>query len=81
MRGTNEVKFPQTVVAGLGEGQLVILRAALGGDGDVEIGRAAAGELVRRGGGHAVFKVRQDLAAAALELGGGPLRAGRRASR
>ncbi|CDB24954.1 unknown [Oscillibacter sp. CAG:241] len=70
--GTTENKFPPIVVAGLGEGQLVILRAALGGDGDVEIGRAAAGELIRRGGSHAVFKVRQDLAVAALELGGGP---------
>ena len=70
--GTTENKFPPVVVARLGEGQLVILRAALGGDGDVEIGRAAAGKLIRRGGSHAVFKVRQDLAVAALELGGGP---------
>ena len=70
--GTTENKFPPVVVARLGEGQLVILRAALGGDGDVEIGRAAAGKLIRRGGSHPVFKVRQDLAVAALELGGGP---------
>ena len=48
--GTTENKFPPVVVARLGEGQLVILRAALGGDGDVEIGRAAAGKLIRRGG-------------------------------
>ena len=70
--GTTENKSAPDIVARLGEGQLVILRAALRGDGDVESGGAAAGKLGGRGGGGAVREVRQHLAVAALELGGGP---------
>ena len=71
-RLAKEVKCTPDIIARLGEGQLVILRAALGGDGDVEGCGAAAGKLGGRGGSGAVHEVRQHLAVAALELGGGP---------